>query len=421
MWSRESLARRLVVAVGSVALVLAVPGGPVGAGGVGSGGVGSGTLATVPVTDPAVSTIVAVRAAHHPGYDRFVLEFDTRSAPRARVGLVANLVGDFSGRRVPVPGRAVIRVQVQGAQAHTAYGDPTVLLDQSFALPNVMALRAAGDFEAVVTMGIGLARRMPFHVHRLTNPGRIAIDVSTAFPRTTRRVTFMDQDAPAGSSARVTVRRAIPDAYPATGLLDRIFAGPTLAEQSDGVRLITSGATGFTAVSVARGIARVRLTGGCEGGSSSFTIADSIIPTLRRLRTVDWVKVSDPSGMTQFPTGRRDSVPRCLAPTQGTCLYLVSEVRGSDPTTGSFMVLHVDSGEVAGTRGAFYSEWFSVRGSLTDAGATLESQDESDAWSPLALTWVPAQGTFIGWTSISAAQMRQYSGGGVPLRGQPCG
>ncbi len=47
-------------------------------------------------------------------------------------------------------------------------------------------------------MGIGLAKRMPFHVHRLANPGRIAIDVSTAFPRTTRRVTFMDKDAPAG-------------------------------------------------------------------------------------------------------------------------------------------------------------------------------------------------------------------------------
>ena len=39
----------------------------------------------------------------------------------------------------------------------------------------------------------------------------------------------------------------------------------------------------------------------------------------------------------------------------------------------------------------------------------------------MALTWVPAQGTFAGWTPITAAQMRTYSGGGVPLRGQPCG
>ena len=180
-----------------------------------------------------------------------------------------------------------------------------------------MSLRGAGDFEAVVTMGIGLAKRMPFHVHRLTNPGRIAIDVSTAFPRTTRRVTFMDKDAPAGTSARVTVRRSIPDAYPATGLLDRIFAGPTIDEQADGLRLVASGATGFASVRVARGIARLRLTGGCAGGSSSFTIADSIIPTLRRLRTVDWVKIYHPAGQTQYPTGRRDSIPSCLAPSAG--------------------------------------------------------------------------------------------------------
>lgn len=411
MWAHESLSRRLVATVGSVALVLAVPGAATGV----------GAVAPVPGAAASVATIVEIRTAHHPGFDRFVLEFDTRTAPRATVGLVPQLVGDFSGQRVPVPGRAVIRVQVRDAQAHTDQGEATVVLDQAFALPNVMALRGAGDFEAVVTMGIGLAKRMPFHVHRLTNPGRIAIDVSTAFPRTTRRVTFMDKDAPAGTSPRVTVRRSVPDAYPATGLLDRIFAGPTIDEQAAGLRLVTSGATGFTAVSVSRGIARLRLTGGCAREASTFTIADSIIPTLRRLRTVDWVKIYHPAGQTQYPTGRRDSVPTCLAATSGTCLYLVSRLSGTDPTVGSFLVLHVNDGVVTGTGGAFYSEWFSVRGRITDSGAALQTQGESGSWSPLALTWVPAQGTFVGWTPVTPETMRAYSGGGVPLRGQPCG
>lgn len=411
MWSRESWARRVLSAVGIAGLVLALPGIALGA----------DPVMSVPGAAPPVATIVGIRAAHHPGFDRFVLEFDTPGAPASTVAFVPALVGDFSGQRVPVPGRAVIRVQVQGAQAHREGGESTVMLDQAFALPNVMSVRGAGDFEAVVTMGIGLARRMPFHVHRLTKPGRIAIDVSTAFPRTTRRVTFMDKDAPEGSTARITVRRAIPDAYPATGLLDRIFAGPTIAEQAAGIRLVASGATGFASVRVARGIARLRLTGGCEGGSSSFTIADSILPTLRRLRTVDWVKVYDPSGQTRYPTGRRDSIPSCLARVRGACLYLVSGVSGSDPTTGSFMVLNVDQGDVLGTRGEFFSEWYSVRGRLTDAGAQLESQGETGAWTPMALTWIPAQGTFAGWTAITATQLREYSGGGVPLRGQPCG
>ncbi len=145
------------------------------------------------------------------------------------------------------------------------------------------------------------------------------------------------------------------------------------------------------------------------------------MPTLRRLRNVDWVKIYSPAGKTTAPKGRRDSVPTCLAAAQGTCLYLVSQISGQDPTTGSFLVLNVNDGDVVGTRGAFYSEWFSVRGRLTDEGAQLEAQDEAGAWSPLALTWIPAQGTFSGWTPVTVAQMREYSGGGVPLRGQPCG
>jgi len=371
---------------------------------------------------PAIAKVVAIRAAHHPGFDRFVLEFDTRAAPRASVGFVPSLIGDFSGQKVPVPGRAVIRVVIQGAQAHDSGGTPTVTLDQAFALPNVMALRGAGDFEGVVTMGLGLAKRMPFRVHRFTSPGRIAVDVSPAFPRTTRRVTFMDKDAPAGSSARVAVRRPVPDAYPMTGLLDRIFAGPTIDEQAAGLRLVTSGATGFANPRVSGGIARLRLTGGCQGAGSSFTIADSIMPTLRRLRNVDWIKIYHPAGQTQYPTGRRDSLPACLRVVARTCLYLVSQLEGDDLHTGSFLVLNVSpGGDVTGTGGAFFSEWFSVRGRLTSAGAAIETRGESGAWTPMALTWVPAQGTFVGWTPVTADQMRHYSGGGVPLRGQPCG
>ena len=117
------------------------------------------------------------------------------------------------------------------------------------------------------------------------------------------------------------------------------------------------------------------------------------LPTLRRLRNVDWVKVYYPAGKTQHPTGRRDSVPACLARAQGSCLYLVSGVSGTDPTVGSFLVLNVNRGVVTGTAGAFYSEWSTVRGRLTDAGAQLEQQLESGSWMPLGLTWDPARGT----------------------------
>ncbi|MGB8020634.1 MAG: hypothetical protein WCF04_05355 [Candidatus Nanopelagicales bacterium] len=278
----------------------------------------AGVVATPapPAEAQSVPTIVAIRAAHHPGYDRIVFEFDREKAPRATVSYVSKLIGDFSGEVVPVPGRAVIRVILRDAQAHTDFGDPTVDTNQAFALPNIMALRNAGDFEAVVTLGIGVAMKRSFHVHRLTKPGRIAIDVRTNFSRTTRKVYFQDlANFQVGKEPYVrAVLRPVPDAYPAKGLLDRIFAGPTNKEWSQGLRLVTSQATGHKKVSVRSKVARLSLAGGCDSGGSTFTIANEIMPTLRRLKNVSWVKIYDTKGRTETPRGRSDSIPECLEP-----------------------------------------------------------------------------------------------------------
>lgn len=433
MWhaTRVTIHRTTAVAGLVGALAVAALSGPMPAGGVlagpgpGHGGAAATSSAVVATSaTPATSTlptIVALRAGHHSGFDRFVLEFDRNRAPAASVAYVPELIGDFSGAPVPVPGRAVLRIVVRGAQAHTDDGVATVGTDRAFALPNIMAVRGAGDFEGVVTLGLGLAKRMPFHVHRFTNPGRIAIDVSTAFARTTRTIYFLGVDEDGDSSAR-GVRRAIPNAHPVSGLLDRVFAGPTLTEQMRGLRLVASGATGFTSVRVRDRVARVRLAGGCRAAGMSFTIADEITRTLRPLARVRWVKVYDPSGSTRHPSGRRDSQPTCLTRSAGTCLYLVRDLQQTGSLyTGGFLVAHVLDGDLVGSAGAFYSEWHSVRGTLGAAGTDLQSQDESGQWRPWPQTWLPEQGTLQGWTPVSAAQLRTYSGGGVPLVGQPCG
>ena len=362
-----------------------------------------------------VATITAVRAAHHPGYDRYVLQFDRTRAPAVTVASVTSLVGDASGLPVPVPGRAILRVVVSGAQAHDEAGMPSVPLDRAFALPNILATRGAGDFEGVVTLGIGLARRMPFHVHRLTSPGRVAIDVSTAFARTTRTVAFYDSTT--GTRARVT--RPVPDAYPATGLLDRLLAGPTPAELARGLVLHDSGATGVTSVRISDGIARVRLAGQCRSDGYRFTVADHVRHTLRPLASVRWVKVHDPSGTTRYPRGRRDSEPACLQVAASQCHYLVRDLHDwGHLYTGSFLVVHVEDNRVVGTAGAFSSEWTSVRGTIEGTQASLEIQDEGGTWRPWPQTW--ASGSFVGWTDVPLEQMRTYSGGGVPVVGQPC-
>ena len=96
--------------------------------------------------------------------------------------------------------------------------------------------------------------------------------------------------------------------------MDRLFAGPLTAEKAGGLRLLRSGARGFSHLSITDGVARVRLTGGCTSHGSTVTIADEITPTLRQLAAVRWVKIYDPAGHTERPTGHSDSVPTCLEP-----------------------------------------------------------------------------------------------------------
>jgi hypothetical protein len=96
--------------------------------------------------------------------------------------------------------------------------------------------------------------------------------------------------------------------------MDRIFAGPVAREETRGLRLLRSEATSFTRLGVRAGVARVQLVGGCSSGGSTVTIAGEIMPSLRQFSTVDVVKIYDPAGRTEHPTGQVDSIPACLEP-----------------------------------------------------------------------------------------------------------
>ena len=60
------------------------------------------------------------------------------------------------------------------------------------ALPNVMSVARSGDFEAVLSHGIGPAKRSPSHVFTLTRPTRVVIDIGTSFPTVLNRVYFFN-------------------------------------------------------------------------------------------------------------------------------------------------------------------------------------------------------------------------------------
>jgi hypothetical protein len=260
--------------------------------------------------------LIAIRAAHHTGVDRLVFEFSGPPPSRQQVRYVNPLIADPSGRSIPIAGRAILAASFFPATARGAAAHLTVPDRVAFALPNVMTTVRAGDFESVLSYGIGLAKRTTFHVHTLTRPSRVVIDIDTTFQTVLKKVYF--ENLPRftmGTQPYVTaVRRPVLPGVPATGVMDRLFAGPTQAEYASGLRLAPSRATGFTGLSITGQVARVRLTGGCSSGGSTFTIADEIDPTLKQFATVDAVKIYDPASHTERPGGRSDSIPFCLEP-----------------------------------------------------------------------------------------------------------
>ncbi len=267
-----------------------------------------------PAAPPPVPTLVGITAAHHAGVDRVVFEF-AGGLPRVRAGYVDELIGDASGLPVPVAGRAILRLRFAPADAHDADG-PTVTGRRAFALPNVMTAVRAGDFEAVTTYGLGLARRSRFEVSRLRSPARIVVEVRADFPTEQRKVWFFHEKRFVENREPFFVPRWRPVRVhvPATGVMDRLFAGPLPRERTKGLRLLRSGATTYGDLAIESGIARVRLLGGCSSGGSTVTIAGSIMPSLRQFLSVDWVKIYDPAGDTASPTGPSDSIPDCLNP-----------------------------------------------------------------------------------------------------------
>lgn len=274
--------------------------------------------------------LVDVRATHQRDVDRIVFELQGGLPDAVGVDWVDQVTQDGSGRRVAVQGNAFLQVSLQGVLGHEldepmrpTYGPRS----RAFDLPNVTQVVNAGDFEAVMTFGVGLMRRTSIlRTTQKRDPARVIIDVAAAFPTVPAAVAFVETVpvSPAASTTPVALGpsdtlalapRIVPAADPVNGALLRLWAGPTVDEQAAGLRFERSGTKGFRDLRVsARGVARLTLTGGCANGGEAITVADEIFATLKPLPEVEWVKIYDRAGQTQQPAGRSDSIPDCLAP-----------------------------------------------------------------------------------------------------------
>lgn len=274
--------------------------------------------ALTPAAAPAepVPLLVGVRPSHHPGFDRLVFRFEGGLPSTVDTEYVDQLLGEFSGLPVRVAGRAVLRVRFEPSTGHTEDGVSTAPRRRAFALPNLMELAPAGDFEAVTTYGVGMAKETAVAVSTLADPDRVVVDVRAAFETADRKVWFFHEDRYLANTEPFFVPRGRPvrARVPAVDLMDRVFAGPLPREKANGLRLLRSRATGWTRLRIADGIGRVQLLDGCSSGGSTVTIAGEIMPTLEQLPRVRWVKIYDPDGTTENPTGPVDSIPECLEP-----------------------------------------------------------------------------------------------------------
>lgn len=264
----------------------------------------------------ATPLLKKIRGASHVGYDRVVFEFDGPVPADFDVSFVPAIIGDPSGLPVPVIGQALLGVTFSLANGHDEDGNVFTDAITTLGLKNVIQVVRSGDFEAVLSFGIGLSKQTQFSVFTLTNPSRVVIDIKATFTTVPTQIFFVDSHAFAigqGSYVRAVLRQVIPPNVGARSL-NWLFAGPTPDERAGGLTFVNSDATGFTNLTISNGIARVRLVGGANSHGSTLTIAKEIFPLLKQFPTVRWVKIYDQNGQTETPTGQSDSIPAGLEP-----------------------------------------------------------------------------------------------------------
>jgi hypothetical protein len=158
----------------------------------------------------AAATVSDVKVAHHDGYDRLVIGFATASAmPQYQINqqATAHFVRDASGQPVNLNGAAGLRVVLRNADIVS--GAPSDLKPN---LPEIREVAQIGNFERVVSYGVGLATPACFRILELSGPTRLVIDVQT--PASASTATAAPSSSPTEAVAN---QSAAPSDLAATG------------------------------------------------------------------------------------------------------------------------------------------------------------------------------------------------------------
>ncbi|MDQ1695086.1 MAG: hypothetical protein QOJ03_439 [Frankiaceae bacterium] len=123
--------------------------------------------------------LVDISTGRHTTFDRVVFKLRGDS-PGYTVGYVRRVRADGSGNVVPLRGKANLLVRLTPADAHNSAGAPTYTGPRHIypGYPQLREVAFVGDFEATVSIGLGLRHKAGFRVFTLHSPTRIVVDVA---------------------------------------------------------------------------------------------------------------------------------------------------------------------------------------------------------------------------------------------------
>jgi hypothetical protein len=125
---------------------------------------------------PPTPVVRAVRTAKHPRchFDRLVFDITVKN-PGYSIKFVKHVIADPSGKTIKLPGKRFLLITLRPAQAHKNSGASTLPRKvQVLRFPMLRSWVLAGDFEGVVSIGVGLHAKTSVRVGELH--GRLFID-----------------------------------------------------------------------------------------------------------------------------------------------------------------------------------------------------------------------------------------------------
>lgn len=141
--------------------------------------VAASVVAATPASSTQTPVLTGIRTGLNSGFDRIVLDMSGHR-PEVTHGWGDELRADGSGHVVWLTGEHFATIRVNPAAAHDEQGNSTYRGPKKFRtrnLLNVMAVALTGDFEAVLSIGLGTRYRSWVRVFTLSAPTRVVIDV----------------------------------------------------------------------------------------------------------------------------------------------------------------------------------------------------------------------------------------------------